>query len=137
MAPIGSIFCSNSDKLQEETFKEGAKMKIYPLDPEIRKIWKIYPVRIPGGSTCHSCHEETVLVQSMDGGFVTRNCPLCNKEATLPEHIFKQLNLWVACPKCKKRMASQKLPDGNYGYTCSFCNIAIPLFALLPKYTDL
>lgn len=112
-------------------------MKMYPVDPELRKFWKIYPVRIPGGSMCHHCHEETVLVQSAGGGFVTRNCPKCNKLETLPEQTFKELHLWVACPRCKGRMSTTILPDKNYGYVCKNCNIGIPLYALLPKYDDL
>jgi len=112
-------------------------MRIHPLDPELRGLWKSYPVRIPGGSDCGRCNEETVLVQSMNGGFVTRNCPQCNSPTTLPEATFRQLQLWVACPKCKRRMSPSILPDRNYGYTCDECNIGIPLFELVPKWEEL
>lgn len=42
-------------------------MKIHPIDPNVQELWKIFPVRIPGGSKCLTCNEETVLVQSMVG----------------------------------------------------------------------
>ena len=79
-------------------------MKMHPVNPEVQEFWKIFPVRIPGGSKCSNCGEESVLVQSMSGGFVTRNCPQCNRPESLPERTFKQLGLWVACPSCKRRM---------------------------------
>ncbi len=112
-------------------------MRIHPVDPNVRSFWKIYPVRIPGGTQCPQCDQETVLVQSMGGGFVTRNCPRCNNFTTLPEDIFRQLAIWVACPECKSRMTPDILPDNNYGYTCRQCDIGIPLFALLPRWEDL
>ncbi len=116
---------------------EYRTMKIYPIDPKVEEFWKIFPVRIPGNSMCQQCGEETVLVQSMGGGFVTRNCPRCNKSDTLPEKNFHDLKLWVACPRCRRRMTSGTLPDKNYGYICGSCNIGIALYSLLPKYTDL
>ena len=112
-------------------------MRIHSVDPNVRSIWKVYPVRIPAGSKCLKCEQETVLVQSMNGGFVTQNCPRCNNSTTLPKHRFKQLAVWVACPECKSRMTPEILPDKNYGYTCRQCDIGIPLFALLPRWEDL
>lgn len=117
--------------------KGTAQMKIHPIGADVQKLWKVFPVRIPGGSKCFSCQEETVLVQSMTGGFVTRNCPGCGKFDTLPEQTFNQLRLWVACPGCKRRMTAAILPDKNYGYVCNPCDIGVPLFALLPRYVDL
>ena len=76
------------------------------------------------------------LVQSMDGGFVTRNCKECGRFETLSEQHFKQLNIWVACPDCGRRMVAAVLPDRNYGYICQHCDLGIPLYKLLPRYTD-
>ncbi len=112
-------------------------MKIHPLDPNIRGFWKVYPVRIRGDSECPKCRQETVLVQSMSGGFVTQNCPRCNDPKTLPFDTFRQLGIWVACPECKSRMTPEILPDKNYGYICQQCDIGIPLFELLPRWEDL
>lgn len=112
-------------------------MRIVPADPTIHDFWKIYPVRIPGESRCESCREDTVLVQSMTGGFVTRNCPRCNHSDTLPQSVFRALRVWVACPECKRRMSPEVLPDKNYGFICTTCSVAFPLFALLPRYQDL
>lgn len=112
-------------------------MRIHPIDPSVRAFWKSYPVRIPGASQCWKCNQETVLVQSMSGGFVTRNCPRCNTSSSLPEQVFRGLSLWVACPACKGRMLPEILPDKNYGYVCAECEIGIPLFELLPRWEDL
>jgi len=112
-------------------------MKAHPLDPEIRKIWKTYPLRISGHSLSKCCSETTILVQSMEGGFVTRNCPKCGNKETLPEQAFKnELDLWVACPDCKRRMESTILGN-NYGFVCESCQVSIQLSDLLPRWEDL
>lgn len=83
------------------------EMKEVPVDDSIREIWKKYPLRISGlkDSRCHG--KPTVLVQSMDGGFVTRNCPECGGYESLSETDFHLLGLWVACPDCRQPMTSR------------------------------
>jgi endogenous inhibitor of DNA gyrase (YacG/DUF329 family) len=112
-------------------------MREYLIDPGVKEIWKIYPVRIEGQSTS-SCHGlPTVLVQSMEGGFVTRNCPACGKSQTLPESVYlNELKLWVACPECKQRM-KQSMMFKNYAFVCEPCEIFIKLAELLPRWSDL
>ena len=113
-------------------------MEEYPVDPKVRGIWKIYPVRVLGRSISDCCGEPTLLVQSMEGGFVTRNCSRCGQYTTLPERVFKnEIDLWVACPKCKGRMKPEVLPDKNYGFVCTPCDICIKLSDLLPRWEDL
>jgi hypothetical protein len=63
-------------------------MRIHLIDPKIREIWRVYPVRISGRSMSRCCNQPTVLVQSMKGGFVTRNCPKCGQPDTLPPEVF-------------------------------------------------
>ncbi len=117
---------------------KNISVESYHVDSIVRECWRAYPVRILGHSTCGSCSEPTVLVQSMESGFITRNCPKCNLHDTLPESIFRNnLDLWVACPRCKKRMEPDVLLDKNYGYVCRSCNVSIALFELLPRYEDL
>ena len=112
-------------------------MKELPVDDAIRGIWKKYPVRISGlkDSRCHG--KPTVLVQSLDGGFVTRNCPECGGFESLPEIDFYRLGLWVACPDCQQPMIPQRVPNSNYGYVCEKCQSYLKLAALLPRWTDL
>lgn len=113
-------------------------MKNYPISEKIKEFWKSYPLRIPGYSFCKNCDTASVLVQSMKGGFVTRNCPNCNQPETLPNSVFlEELDLYVACPECKQRMEAQILPDKNYGYICVDCDGYISLPDLLPRYEDL
>ena len=112
-------------------------MKEFPLDPQIRETWKKYPLRLSDGSKSTCCGLPTVLVQSMEGGFVTRNCPRCAKKDTLPEDVFISLDLRVACPECKQPMEPGRLPYTNYGYRCDRCDLGIKLADLLPRWTDL
>ncbi len=112
-------------------------MNWYPLDPEAHQFWKIFPLRIPGGLKCEFCGEETLLVQSMEGGFVTRNCPRCSFSKYISERDFQSLGLYVACPTCKARMTAGTLPDRNYGFRCATCDLGISLHSLLPRYSEL
>jgi len=108
-----------------------------PIDEVTREVWKKYPLRISGmkKSSCHG--RLTVLVQSMEGGFVTRNCPECGRAESLPEADFLNLGLWVACPLCKRAMEPGRVPRSNYGYECQACDCYIKLAALLPRFSDL
>lgn len=111
-------------------------MREYQIDPAIRQIWKIYPVRIEGQSTSFCHRQPTLLVQSMEGGFVTRNCPACGNSQTLPESVFlNELNLWVACPECKQRMR-RGMMFKNYAFICEKCQVFIKLAEFLPRWSD-
>ena len=109
----------------------------FPVDPQIREIWKKYPLRLSDGSKSKCCYLPTVLVQSMEGGFVTRNCSGCGTKDTLPEEIFLKLDLWVACPDCKQPMEPGRLAHTNYGYLCRSCDIGNKLADLLPRWNEL
>jgi endogenous inhibitor of DNA gyrase (YacG/DUF329 family) len=110
----------------------------YPIDQKIIQMWKNYPIRVSGHSISQCCRKPTILVLSMQGGYVSRNCPECGSPTTLPEDVFlEKLDLYVACPTCKARMAAEILFNKNYGYTCQVCKIYIDLASLLPRWTDL
>jgi hypothetical protein len=113
-------------------------MQEHPLDPQIRESWKLIPIRIQGPSTSRCCQSPTLLVQSMEGGFVTQNCSSCGNYVTLSAHEFlSQLDLWVACPRCKRRMRAGTVLKSNYGYSCADCDIAIKLASILPRWEDI
>src|SRR5712691_12336918 len=113
-------------------------MREYPIDPKVREMWKLFPLRIPGNSKSTCCGAATLLVQSMDGGYVTRNCSVHGEKSSLPEHVFfNELDLWVACPECRKRMIPGRLAYSNYGYVCKSCDLGIKLAELLPRWEDL
>jgi endogenous inhibitor of DNA gyrase (YacG/DUF329 family) len=112
-------------------------MRKYPFDQKLRESWKLYPVRISGRSTS-SCHSApTLLVQSMEGGFVTRNCSSCGTHANLPTATFlREIDLWVGCPKCRSKM-ERDIIDTNYSFKCTACDLYIDLADLLPRWSDL
>jgi hypothetical protein len=112
-------------------------MKEYPVDPKVREMWKTFPLRLSGLATSPCCGSPTVLVQSMDGGFVTRNCARCGAKDSFPEADFMRLGLWVACPVCKQPMTATRLHQSNYGYLCKPCDLGIKLAELLPRWTDI
>lgn len=107
--------------------------------------WKSYPVRIPGPrmSICHDA--PTLLVVSMEGGFVTANCSDCGKGHSVSQNEFLGLGLWVSCPICRHQMEPQKLSQelagrkyaGNYAFVCRPCSQFSLLADLLPHWEDL
>ncbi len=112
-------------------------MRRYPLDENVRQMWKKFPLRLPGNSTSKCHNAETLLVQSMDGGYVSRNCGTCGAKDTLPESVFlNELDLWVACPHCRQRMTASVV-EKNYSFVCGSCELYIRLADLLPRWTDL
>ncbi len=60
-------------------------MKMYPVNAELGRFWKQYPLRVSGPHDSHCCKMPTVLVQSMSGGFVTQYCSGCGKFGTISE----------------------------------------------------
>jgi hypothetical protein len=119
-------------------------MSLHKFTPAELAGWKTYPVRV-GGPRLSKCHQApTLLVESMEGGFVTANCSKCGGKDVLRLEEFQGLGLWVGCPLCRASMNSQLLSKisgsavgaGNYGYTCFGCRICIYLSDLLPRWED-
>ena len=112
-------------------------LRHYAWSEQTRQNWKSYPVRVLGPHRSGCCGKPTLLVQSMDGGFVTANCskPGCNNMTTVSQGDFEALVLWVGCPECRDPMTPQMV-DQNYAYTCDRCRIYVRLADLLPYWTD-
>lgn len=97
------------------------RVRLLPIDKRTREAWKTYPVRVfcMSSSACACESQYTLLVQSREGGFVTRNCPQCGGKTTLAEHEFvKQVIMFVACLSCRRMMAKAKIGK-NYGFVCA------------------
>lgn len=110
-------------------------MRLYTPDPSLRDAWKRFPLRVRG-PRLSSCHQRpTVLVQSMEGGFVTQNCSECGRKDTVGAREFEQLDLWVACPDCGRRMEPRVL-EKNYDYVCRPCDLRMDLAVLLPPWKE-
>jgi hypothetical protein len=106
-----------------------------PCDRAEAAGWKTFPVRIPGPgrSPCHAA--PTVLVESMSGGFVTKNCGRCGGPDTLTRGEFGARDLPVNCPECRGPMRPHvpqeapavRLPTSNYAFRCDGCRVYIEL----------
>lgn len=113
-------------------------MDILPYNEKNREGWKTYPMRIQGSRLSRCCRKPTLLTQSMSGGFVTQNCSACGSKNAFTQTEFKDLNLWVSCPKCRKQMlASYPIVSNNYGFICEQCNVTILLASILPDWNAL
>ncbi len=112
-------------------------MRRYEYNPQTTNGWRTYPIRltVPGKSRC--CGRTKVLVQSMEGGFVTANCTKCGKQDAVSLSEFENLGVWVSCPECNQRMAPQKVVYSSYGFACEKCDLYIRLGDLLPKWDDI
>src|SRR5690349_16404784 len=111
-------------------------MQIIPYDENTKSGWKSYPIRVQGQIKSPCCAFPTLLVESMPGGFVTQNCSKCGEYMTPSEEEFENLDLWVSCPRCRRRMSSQMVAK-NYGFVCKQCAVAILLASILPRWREL
>jgi uncharacterized protein (DUF983 family) len=113
-------------------------MKEYPIDDRLRREWKL-PLNLAGLSISKCCDEPTRIVRSMQGGFVTRNCPRCKKGPgrILPEHVFNKLKLNLSCPQCGLKLRNGKDGYGNYVLICDGCRLFVKLADLVPHWSEI
>ena len=112
-------------------------MRRFRYDKETCDGWKSYPIRLTlENRLSRCCSQPAVLVQSMEGGFVTANCFKCGNRETIGDYEFKSLRLIVSCPECKKVM-TPTLIEKNYSYHCEDCQLYIWLSDLLPHWKEL
>lgn len=94
------------------------------------------PLRLKGPSPSPCCAWPSLLVRSMDGGFVTRNCMKCWRPTTLSNYdFFYRLSCVVACPECGQEMYREFI-DKNYGFVCHDCDLGIQLADVVPRWND-
>lgn len=116
-------------------------MHRYRYDAACHDGWKSYPIRLTTKAVSQCCNEPRVLVQSMDGGFVTANCRACLRKDTLSAQEFRALPVYVTCPECGNPMKPDYVPDKsggrrNYGFRCGPCSLYIWLADLLPHWEN-
>lgn len=98
---------------------------------------RISPLRIEGPRASHCCSWPTVLVQSMEGGFVTANCTRCGGKDYLSEYdFFYLLRCAVDCPRCGDRM-HKSYCGKNYGFECPSCRNRVLLADIVPWWFDI
>jgi hypothetical protein len=83
-------------------------------------------------STCHNA--PLIVVQSMSGGLISKNCAICNFPLSLKQEDFVRLHVYVLCPECRKQAMPTKV-GRNYGYKCE-CGWTCELAALVAHYRD-
>lgn len=103
---------------------------------ELEKNWKNYPVLITSGNLSNCCKADLILVQSMEGGFVTQNCIECGEKYSLSEYELKGLNILIICPICKAE-AYFDIKDKNYVIVCSDCRIYLKFADILPFWSEI
>lgn len=113
-------------------------MREYRVDPDVRAIWRQFPLRISNGSISPCCNQLRVIVQTSDGGFVQLACPQCLATGTLSNSDFMKLDLVVSCPKCNRVMERRvTITYANYGFVCTSCDLELRFCELLPMLDDL
>jgi hypothetical protein len=114
-------------------------MQLFRYNSKTIQNWKSNPIRIQGEKSSSCCNAPTVLTQSMKGGFVTSNCCVCVRSHSLTLSQWGELDLWIACPNCSRRMTpiQSEVTDKNYSYGCNSCSLYVWLADLLPNWDDL
>jgi len=110
----------------------------WPIDEELCRKWKL-PLNVGGMNLSRCCNQPTRIVRSMDGGFVTRNCPSCKKGPAhvLPIHVFKSLRLNLRCPQCNEKLCNGRDWYKNYVLICDTCDIFVKLADLIPHWSEI
>jgi hypothetical protein len=75
-----------------------------------------------------------IVVQSMSGGRISKNCAKCNKRNNFSGKDWLDLQICVMCPDCGSQ-AKPEMLGINYGYLCQ-CGWACELAALVAHYSD-
>ena len=88
------------------------------------------------GPNSWCCRVPTQYVQSMPGGYVTRNCTSCNKPSKIGFSEFESLALEAWCARCESPMTAEYVWV-NYGFSCPDCRIARPLGDMLHHWSEI
>lgn len=78
------------------------------------------------------CGYEAQIVQSRDGGFVSRDCLKCGRSHYVNERQFPRL----ACDSCKNPMDIKKLDGVNYYYACATCERYHKIADIVPPWSE-
>jgi hypothetical protein len=79
------------------------------------------------------CNHKALLVQSREGGFVSRNCLKCGK----PDYVNIGQLPELTCEFCDAELDVRKLDGVNYHYTCDSCNRSWQLAAVPSDWSEL
>lgn len=78
------------------------------------------------------CDAAQQIIQSRDGGFVSKNCVSCGK----PSRVGLQQLPQLVCPTCRQPMTVGKDKSANYIYRCPSCPFEVRLYQIVPSYIE-
>jgi hypothetical protein len=87
-------------------------------------------VIVPKLSYCHQAPQ--LLVRSKEGGFITKNCLICN----VPRHVLLCELPRRLCQKCGTPMRNAYIGK-NYCCRCLFCGFEFEWWTCLPWYFEI
>ncbi len=84
---------------------------------------------------CYNCNnDETLIVKSREGGFVTQNCTQCEKPYSISLEELPDL----FCGECDEKLeVFISSLTRNYTYRCHECNTSVELASIVPNWQDL
>ena len=85
------------------------------------------------GSKSWCCREQSIIVQSRDGGFVTQNCEGCGGPRNLPLKDIPSLR----CEACGTKLNIGINHQKNYAYSCPDCGHQWELASLVFRWDEL
>ena len=92
------------------------------------------PLEIAIYDYCRGCRRksETLVVQSREGGFVTRDCTSCGESNSVR---LVQLPVLI-CGGCSGELEPTKNRRGNYAYDCRVCAVSTELARIVPFWDE-
>lgn len=91
-------------------------------------------LRITTGELSKCCNAPVIVVQSMKGGLITKNCLHCNYYRSFRMTEFQELHICVVCADCGQQAEPTKV-GSNYGYRCE-CGWKCELAEIVAHYAD-
>jgi hypothetical protein len=79
------------------------------------------------------CGDKALLVQSRDGGLISRDCLKCGRSDYVRPDQMPELN----CEFCDAVLHVTKADGVNYHYVCDSCNRRWHLGSILPAWSEL
>ena len=92
------------------------------------------PLQITVSDYCRGCrqHRQTLIVQSREGGLVTRDCLTSGTSNSV--RMTHLPNLY--CGRCSSEIGPSKNSSGNYAYACRCCRTSVELAQLVPFWDE-
>lgn len=110
----------------------GISTRSIIMSDDFGTVEGIVSVRLISTELSPCCGHEAQIVQSRDGGFISRGCLKCGQSHYVNESQLPKL----ACESCRSAMQIKKLDGTNYFYACPTCERYHKIAGIVPMWSE-